>query len=96
MISDARLHGYSCAGRLKFQRTRNEFLVSRVISGQREGGPRASIGRQRSTMPNTSKKCAHPSCRCQVTDDKYCSQLCKDAGGDEVEIACDCGHPACE
>jgi hypothetical protein len=47
-------------------------------------------------MPNTSKKCAHPSCRCHVTDDKYCSQLCKDAGGDEVEIACDCGHPACE
>ncbi|MGA9528990.1 MAG: hypothetical protein WBS24_12825 [Terriglobales bacterium] len=44
----------------------------------------------------TSKKCAHPSCNCQVTsDDKYCSQFCKDAGADEVEIACDCGHDIC-
>ena len=42
------------------------------------------------------KKCAHLSCKCVVTsDEKYCSQLCKEAGADEVEIACDCGHPAC-
>jgi hypothetical protein len=44
----------------------------------------------------TIKKCAHPACNCTVgEDDKYCTQYCKDAG-DEVEIACDCGHPACE
>ena len=48
-------------------------------------------------MPNTDKKCAHPSCLCQVPgSDKYCSQICKDAGSDEVEIACECGHPPCE
>ncbi len=42
------------------------------------------------------KKCAHLSCKCVVTsDEKYCSQLCKEAGADEVEITCDCGHPAC-
>ena len=43
-----------------------------------------------------AKKCAHPSCQCEARpNDKYCSQLCKDAGADEVEIACDCGHPPC-
>ena len=41
------------------------------------------------------KKCAHPACRCKVSDDKtYCSQRCEDAGG-EVEISCDCSHPGC-
>jgi len=48
-------------------------------------------------MPSTTKKCAHPSCNCQVnTDEKFCSQLCKDAGANENEIGCDCGHSACE
>jgi hypothetical protein len=42
------------------------------------------------------KKCAHPACNCMVGDDEYCSQYCKDAGDDEVEIACDCGHASCE
>lgn len=42
------------------------------------------------------KKCAHRPCVCvPPTGDKYCSQFCEDAGGEEVEIACDCGHPAC-
>jgi hypothetical protein len=42
------------------------------------------------------KKCAHPSCRCQVgSDGKYCSELCRNAGADETEIGCDCGHPDC-
>ncbi len=41
-------------------------------------------------------KCAHPACNCNVTDgEKYCSPYCDD-GGDEVEIACDCGHQGCE
>jgi hypothetical protein len=40
------------------------------------------------------KKCAHVPCTCQ-TDQKYCSQFCKEAGPEEVEIGCDCGHPAC-
>jgi hypothetical protein len=43
------------------------------------------------------KKCAHPSCQCHITTgDKYCSEICKDAGAEETEIGCDCGHPECE
>lgn len=44
------------------------------------------------------KECSHPSCRCQIvslSDDEYCSELCRDAGADEAEIGCDCGHPPC-
>jgi hypothetical protein len=41
-------------------------------------------------------KCAHPACLCTVTsDEEYCSQLCRDAGREEIEISCDCGHPGC-
>jgi len=41
-------------------------------------------------------KCAHPSCECVTAlGEKYCSQFCKDAGAEELEIACDCGHSAC-
>src|SRR5579864_6245106 len=52
---------------------------------------------RRSVMPNHKyKKCAHIPCRCEVTNgDKYCGQACRDAGSEEVEIACDCSHPAC-
>jgi hypothetical protein len=41
------------------------------------------------------KKCAHPSCTCEVNKgDKYCSTYCHDAGG-LMELACNCGHPGC-
>lgn len=44
-----------------------------------------------------AQKCAHPPCLCIPTGgEKYCSEYCKEAGSGEVEIACDCGHPACE
>ena len=44
-----------------------------------------------------SKKCAHLPCLCMApAGEKYCSQFCKEAGANEAEIACDCGHPACE
>jgi len=47
-------------------------------------------------MPEELEKCAHPPCNCTVdTEEKYCSEYCEDAGGDEVEISCDCGHPGC-
>jgi hypothetical protein len=47
-------------------------------------------------MADKNEKCAHPACTCiPPKDNKYCSTYCKDAGSDEVEIACDCGHPAC-
>jgi hypothetical protein len=43
-----------------------------------------------------TQKCAHPSCQCQVSpSEKYCSEICKDAGSDEIEIGCECEHPAC-
>jgi hypothetical protein len=48
-------------------------------------------------MANEMRKCEHRSCQCMIaSDQKYCGQLCRDAGSEEVEIACDCGHPACE
>ena len=42
------------------------------------------------------KTCAHEPCLCMVeAHEKFCGDFCRDAGADEVEIACDCGHPAC-
>jgi hypothetical protein len=41
-------------------------------------------------------KCAHLPCRCLVqSGEKYCGQVCNDAGSNEVEIACQCDHAAC-
>ena len=45
-----------------------------------------------------TKKCAHPACKCSVTDGgpfgNYCSEHCKEAA-DHTEIMCDCKHPGC-
>ncbi len=46
--------------------------------------------------PNEQNKCAHLPCRCLAQpDSKYCGQACKEAGSEEVEIACQCDHGAC-
>jgi len=46
--------------------------------------------------PEKQKKCAHIPCLCIVSPgEKYCGDVCKDAGKEDVEIACQCGHPAC-
>jgi len=43
------------------------------------------------------RRCAHEPCNCTVSEGKkYCSDYCETAGSDDVEIACDCKHPACE
>jgi hypothetical protein len=43
-----------------------------------------------------SKKCAHMPCLCDVADgEEYCGEACRDAGSDDVEIACQCDHAAC-
>lgn len=43
-----------------------------------------------------AKKCAHVPCLCTVqSGERYCGQVCKEAGSEEVEIACQCDHPAC-
>jgi len=42
------------------------------------------------------RMCAHEPCRCSVPEhEKYCSDYCKAAGSEEVEIACDCEHESC-
>jgi len=42
---------------------------------------------------NEPRTCAHLPCRCVVPEgQKYCSQSCQDAGSEDVEIACECGH----
>lgn len=42
-----------------------------------------------------TKKCAHPSCGCQVPDGKkYCGDRCE-SSKKATEITCQCGHPAC-
>jgi len=43
------------------------------------------------------KLCAHEPCNCTVPHgEKYCSDFCRDAGADEVEIACECNHLPCQ
>jgi hypothetical protein len=43
-----------------------------------------------------SKKCAHIPCLCDVLDgEEFCGEACRDAGSEDVEIACQCSHPAC-
>lgn len=40
--------------------------------------------------------CAHIPCSCLVSPgERYCSDACEEAGSEEVEIACDCGHATC-
>lgn len=52
---------------------------------------------RRTRMAEEQKQCAHEPCLCTVPHgEKFCSEFCKDAGSGEVEIACECGHPACE
>jgi hypothetical protein len=43
-----------------------------------------------------TKLCAHIPCLCPVANgDEYCGQACRDAGSDDVEIACQCDHSLC-
>jgi hypothetical protein len=43
-----------------------------------------------------SKKCAHIPCLCDIAEgEEYCGEACRDAGSDDVEIACQCDHAAC-
>jgi hypothetical protein len=42
------------------------------------------------------KKCAHIPCLCDVPNgEEYCGEACREAGSEDVEIACQCSHPAC-
>jgi hypothetical protein len=41
-------------------------------------------------------QCAHIPCTCKVRPgQKYCGEACRNAGSEEVEIACPCAHASC-
>jgi hypothetical protein len=43
-----------------------------------------------------ARQCAHEPCQCKVPEnEKYCSDYCRAAGSEEMEIACDCEHEPC-
>jgi hypothetical protein len=43
-----------------------------------------------------NKKCAHIPCLCDVAEgEEYCGEVCREAGSEDVEIACQCDHPLC-
>ena len=43
-----------------------------------------------------TKKCAYVPCLCDVASgEEFCSETCRDAGRDNVKIACQCDHPLC-
>ena len=48
---------------------------------------------------STMEKCAHPACQCMVDKKgeygKYCSEYCK-RSGQQLELHCNCQHPACK
>lgn len=40
--------------------------------------------------------CAHIACFCSVPiGEEFCSDTCREAGSDGVEVACHCNHSAC-
>jgi hypothetical protein len=42
-----------------------------------------------------TKKCAHPSCKCQAAKDSdYCSAFCE-GQAKTPDIVCGCGHAGC-
>src|SRR5579859_3163366 len=42
------------------------------------------------------KMCAHIACFCAVpSGEEFCSDSCRKAGIDGVEVACECAHSAC-
>jgi hypothetical protein len=55
------------------------------------------VGKDEFMMANQeTRKCAHIPCLCDVPKGiEYCSDLCRDAGSDDVEIACQCDHTSC-
>jgi hypothetical protein len=51
---------------------------------------------RRTSMAKNRHKCAHGNCQCQVSEDeKFCSEYCREAGEEIVEIGCGCEHKPC-
>lgn len=49
-----------------------------------------------------AQPCEYPLCHCTVTTTAelgaYCSEICRerDNADEEMEVACECGHPPCD
>jgi hypothetical protein len=44
----------------------------------------------------TAKRCAHMPCLCEAPPgEEYCGNMCREAGNDNVAIACQCAHRTC-
>jgi hypothetical protein len=76
------------------------FGVGRRLRQKLQGSAIEKIGEARKggiLMGNQkTKKCAHIPCLCDVRNgEQYCGEACRDAGSEDVEIACQCDHPAC-
>jgi|SRR5271165_5199508 len=71
-----------------------EWLVRQEDSTSRS---RSDVERTVHMANSDKKKCKHIPCTCEVpSGQEYCGQRCKEAGEEDVEIACDCGHnPFC-
>jgi hypothetical protein len=84
-------------GRRKRQRwaTRSAFPLYRFGLGQQKA-LRQKFGKEFVMANQETRKCAHIPCLCDVQRGiEYCSDSCRDAGSDDVEIACQCDHRAC-
>ena len=56
-----------------------------------------NLPKENTMTDEKEKSCAHEPCQCTVpAHEKYCSDWCRDAGAEEVEIACECNHPPCQ
>jgi len=43
-----------------------------------------------------TRKCAHIACFCDVPNgQEYCGDVCREAGRENMDIACQCDHLAC-
>jgi hypothetical protein len=66
----------------------------KVRSKKMAGIPRVTEGLQMANQ--TTRKCAHIPCLCDVRNgEEYCGDACRDAGGEDIEIACQCDHVSC-
>ena len=70
------------------RQSRTGLVVVREVGG---------VGKVEIVMANQeTRKCAHIPCLCDVPRGiEYCSDSCRDAGIDDIEIACQCDHTAC-
>jgi hypothetical protein len=68
-------------------------MADELATGRERGAIHSGVSNMEE---QETQLCAHEPCQCTVpANEKYCSDYCKTAGSEEVEIACDCDHDAC-